>query len=174
MHHGDLVPVLTDGVVRLDAHHAEDVDAHVAGEDEETAKRFGWWPERSTPRTVLAAYLDWSDEWVSGGPRRAFAVRSATDGRLVGGCELRVQPDEAIGHVSYWTHSDDRGRGYAVRALTLLVAFAADQGVSRVESHVDSSNLASRHVSEQAGFTLAGEVSDDDGAVRLLFVRALR
>jgi hypothetical protein len=41
-------PRLTDGVVILDAHTMADVEAHLAGEDEEQALRFGWYPERST------------------------------------------------------------------------------------------------------------------------------
>jgi hypothetical protein len=34
--------------------HADEEAA--AGEDEETARRFGWWPARSTEETVRAAY----------------------------------------------------------------------------------------------------------------------
>jgi hypothetical protein len=38
------VPELrSDGII-LNAHNDSEVAAHVAGEDEETARRFGWWP----------------------------------------------------------------------------------------------------------------------------------
>jgi len=59
------VPTLTDQVVILTGHRAEDVQAHLAGEDEETARRFGWWPERSTEEGVLAACRQWAAEWQS-------------------------------------------------------------------------------------------------------------
>jgi RimJ/RimL family protein N-acetyltransferase len=153
MHHGSLVPRLTDGVVVLDAHRGEDVAAHLAGEDEETAHRFGWWPERSTPETVITAFNEWSDDWALQRSRRAFAIRSALDQHLVGGCELRIHRDGASGEVSYWTHADARGRGFASRGLVLLVDYAWSVGVRRLESHIEPDNLASKGVSERAGFS---------------------
>jgi RimJ/RimL family protein N-acetyltransferase len=88
-----VTPTLTDQVVILTGHLAGDVQAHLAGEDEETSRRFGWWQERSTEETVLAAYREWAAQWQSGGPTRAFAARDAVTGHLVGGCELRIQAD---------------------------------------------------------------------------------
>ncbi|HEX6524795.1 MAG TPA: hypothetical protein VF070_33045, partial [Streptosporangiaceae bacterium] len=41
-------PALRDGVVFLDRYTDDDIHAHLAGEDEETARRFGWWPTTST------------------------------------------------------------------------------------------------------------------------------
>lgn len=49
-------PTLTDGVVVLTGHTSADVARHLSGEDEETARRFGWWPRHSTEQTVLDAY----------------------------------------------------------------------------------------------------------------------
>lgn len=164
MHHFDLVPQLSDGTVLLDAHRVEDVDAHVAGEDDETARRFGWWPQRSTPETVTRAYDEWAQDWARGDSRRTFAVRDALDRRLVGGCELRIQPDGLTAHVSYWTNAGDRGRGYSSRALALLVEYAATLGVRRLESHVSPDNVGSRRVSESAGFVGHEVFVEDDGA----------
>lgn len=172
MHHFDVVPRLTDGVVVLDAHGANDIAAHVAGEDEETARRFGWWPLRSDAAAVARAYQDWSDDWVVHGGRRTFAVR-AVDGRLVGGCELRLQPDGATAHVSYWTHADQRGRGYSRRALCLLVGFAQTLGLSQLESHIAADNVASRRVSEGAGFLPESTYTDDNGDLMVRFSRPL-
>src|SRR4051794_39693308 len=151
VHHFDVVPRLSDGVVILDAHGPDDIELQVAGEDEETARRFGWWPEQSDARTVERAFQDWANDWVLGRGRRTFAVRT-DGGRLVGGCELRVQPDGATGRVSYWTNANDRGRGYGSRALALLVDYAASAGLARLESHVAADNVASCRVSERAGF----------------------
>jgi hypothetical protein len=53
---------------------SSEVAAHVAGEDEETARRFGWWPAYSTEETVRAAYANWARNWQEDGPVRAFAA----------------------------------------------------------------------------------------------------
>jgi RimJ/RimL family protein N-acetyltransferase len=146
------VPTLTDGVVRLDGFTLEDVEAQLAGEDEETARRFGWWPKRSTPETVAAAIGQWSAEWAAAGPVRAFAVRAAATGALVGHCELRLQ-DAGIAHVSYSTGRAHRGRGYASRALRLLSEWAfRAAGVERLELYAEPDNAASRGVARKAGF----------------------
>jgi hypothetical protein len=49
-------PALHDGVITLNRHTDGDIPAHLAGEDEETARRFGWWPKTSTPATVRDAF----------------------------------------------------------------------------------------------------------------------
>ena len=49
------VPELRNDGIILDAHDDNEIAVHVAGEDEETARRFGWWPARSTDETVRAA-----------------------------------------------------------------------------------------------------------------------
>ncbi|HEY0936145.1 MAG TPA: hypothetical protein VGD91_20695 [Trebonia sp.] len=57
--HHDLlatVPELRGDRILLSAHADNEAAVHAAGEDEETARRFGWWPARSTEETVLAAY----------------------------------------------------------------------------------------------------------------------
>lgn len=80
--------------------------AHLAGEDEETARRFGWWPKTSTQETVRAAFARWAHDWETGGPTRAFAVREQATWRLLGGCELRVQPGGPA-NIRYQIHLTD-------------------------------------------------------------------
>lgn len=65
----------------LNAHTDHEAPAHAAGEDEETARRFGWWSAYSTEETVRAAYANWQDD----GPVRAFAARDPRSAALVGG-----------------------------------------------------------------------------------------
>lgn len=117
------VPNYSDGVVLLMGFTAIDVQAHLAGEDEETARRFGWWPNSSTEETVRGAFDEWAKSWQTNGPVQAFAARSVTAGKLLGGCELRKQPDGS-GHVSYWTGAQHRGHGFASRVLSLLCSHA--------------------------------------------------
>jgi RimJ/RimL family protein N-acetyltransferase len=164
------VPTLRGGGVILTGHDPRDAAAHAAGEDEETALRFGWWPARSTEQTVLAAYQRWAAQWRDDGPRRAFATREAASGDLVGGCELRIQPDGATGEVSYWTHASERGRGYAKQALALLCDYAASIGVTRLEAHIAVDNHASRHVAEAAGFTESCTITEE-GEPRVRYLR---
>jgi len=48
-----VIPELHDGVVALTRYTGNDAAAHLAGEDEETARRFGWWPATSTEASIL-------------------------------------------------------------------------------------------------------------------------
>ena len=89
-------PTLTDGVVQLDELGPGDVDAHLANEDEEMARRFGWWPKRSTADDVRAAFERWAESWARGGSIRVFAVRDVATATLVGSCELRLEEDEVV------------------------------------------------------------------------------
>jgi RimJ/RimL family protein N-acetyltransferase len=159
---GSVIPTLTDGVIVLNGYTSDDAAAHVEGEDEETARRFGWWPQASTEPSVRDTFSRWARNWETGGPTRTFAARKAITGRLVGGCELRLQPDGSA-HVSYWTSASQRRHGYATRALDLLLQYARSIGVTRFEAHVADDNLASRRVSEKAGFQLVSTFTDEDG-----------
>ena len=156
------VPRLADEVVVLDAFSPEDEGAHLLGEDDEQARRFGWFPERSTPATVRAAFARWDEGWRTGGSTRAFAMREPGSGTLVGGCEIRLR-GEGIGEISYWTFPEHRGKGLATHAVRLLCAFAfSDLAVNRVEAKVEPDNQSSRRVVEGAGFVEAGYLPNGD------------
>ncbi len=76
----------------LDRLRADDMEAHLAGEDEEQARRFGWWPKRSGPEHFRAMLTADEHEWTGAGWRRRFAAR--IDGALVGGAvEADVEGD---------------------------------------------------------------------------------
>ena len=164
------VPELRGDRIVLNAHCGNEAAAHAAGEDEETARRFGWWPAVSTEEMVRGAYADWAENWQNDGPVRAFAARDPGSGILVGGCQLRIGPD-GTGEVSYWTHAGQRGRGYARNALALLVVYAASIGVIRLEAQVAAGNHASRRVAEAVGFAQAGTFTDDEGNEMIRYTR---
>jgi RimJ/RimL family protein N-acetyltransferase len=149
-------PRLSDGVLVLDAFTLRDVAAHVAAEDEEHARRFGWYPKRSTDETVRIAILRWQKQWRSQGRTRAFAAREASGQKLVGGCEIRLR-NHGIAEMSYWTFPAHRGRGLAVRSVRLASDYAFSQlAVERIELYVEPDNLASRAVARKAGFVEEG------------------
>jgi RimJ/RimL family protein N-acetyltransferase len=155
-------PALHDGVVALSRHTDDDIPAHLAGEDEETARRFGWWPKTSTRETVRDAFARWARDWETGGPVRAFATREQSTGRLVGGCELHIKPGGPA-NVSYWTNATDRGRGHAARSLALLLDYARSIGIRDAEAQIAADNRASRRVAEKTGFRPAGTFTEQDG-----------
>jgi RimJ/RimL family protein N-acetyltransferase len=149
-------PRLSDGVIVLDRHTLADADAHLAGEDEEQARRFGWYPARSTPEGVRRAIEKWQRQWASRSATRVFAIREQQTGGLAGGCEVRVR-DDAVAEMSYWVFPDFRGRRYASRAVILACGWAfAEFGVERMEIYVEPDNAASRSVALLAGFTEEG------------------
>lgn len=170
--HSDLavmvVPTLSDGVILLTGYTDDDIADHLAGEDEETARRLGWWPQKSTEDGVRDAFRRWAHSWETGGPTRTFATRDAATARLLGGCELRLQPDRSA-HVSYWTSASERRRGHATRALTLLLHYGGSIGVTTFEAHIDSGNLASQRVADKAGFRCTGTFTNQDGTLMSVY-----
>jgi RimJ/RimL family protein N-acetyltransferase len=149
-------PRLSDGVIVLDRHTLADADAHLAGEDEEQARRFGWYPARSTPEGVRGAIEKWQRQWASRSATRVFAIRERQTGALAGGCEVRLR-DNRIAEMSYWVFPPFRGRGYAGRAIGLACEWAfGELGVERMEIYVEPDNAASRGAARRAGFTEEG------------------
>jgi RimJ/RimL family protein N-acetyltransferase len=155
-----VVPVLTDAVVQLDALRLSDAEAHWAGEDDEHARRFGWYPRRSTLEGVRAYIVRCEAEWRDGGARRTWAVRPRDNTLLLGGCELRLQGD-GTAHMSWWVFPAYRRRGIATRAARLVAGYAFDSlGVRLIEARVEPDNLASIGVTRNVGFTEVDEVLD--------------
>lgn len=157
-----VIPALHDGVVVLNQYTSNDIAAHLAGEDEETARRFGWWPKTSTEATVRDAFTRWAHDWETSGPTRVFAVRDRATRLLLGGCELRIQSGGSA-HVAYWTNAAGRGHGYATRSLALLLHYARSIGIRDAEAHIAVDNQPSRRVTEKAGFLPAGTFTAEDG-----------
>jgi len=150
---------LRDDAIVLNRFVIGDVDAHVAGEDEEHARRFGWYPARSTPETARAAIESWSDDWDNDGLTRAFAVRTP-EGELVGGAQLRFKGEE-VAQFAYWIFPAWRRRGFGARAVRLACAYAfSSLGIARVEALVEPDNEPSRALLERVGFVEEGRLRD--------------
>jgi RimJ/RimL family protein N-acetyltransferase len=154
------VPTLCDGHVLLDALTRADAAAHWAGEDDEQARRFGWYPQRSSLEQVEAYLAGIEANWRSGAARRAWAIRDPATRTLQGGCEVRLQGD-GTAHLSWWVFPPFRRRGIASRAVRLVCDYAFHAfGVHRLEAFIAPDNLASRGVAHNAGFAEIETVQD--------------
>jgi len=79
------------------------------------------------------------------------------DGEFCGSIGLRWQigttelPSYCLGHVGYSVVPWKRRRGYATRALWLLLPHARAEGLTHIEVTTDADNVASRRVIEANG-----------------------
>lgn len=91
-------------------------------------------------------------------------------GRTVGRIGFHAPPDEAGSvEVGYTVAEADRGRGYAVEALTGMLAWAREQGARRCVASVRPDNAASQAVVRHFAPTKVGEQMDEiDGLEEVL------
>ena len=86
----------------------------------------------------------------------AFVVEA--DGRLVGSVRLR-EIGESTGEITYLLDREERGRGYATRAVRLLVEYAfGELGLGRVQARVPPDDAPSIRVARRAGLRNEGLV----------------
>ncbi len=146
-------PELADGVVRLRAVRATDVDAvYRACQDPDIAHY------TRVPVPYLREHADWfvehcAEAWTAGLTAN-FAVTDAAAGDLLGVMGV-MDADHATGEAGagYWTAAWGRGRGATSRALRLATAWALGEGgLGRLQAEVEEENLASLRVVAAAGY----------------------
>lgn len=146
-----------DEKVVLTYFHLSDAAAlTVVDADPEHRRRFKF-PEHFVPSLEHSERVisDWTRQREGGGPF-VFAARSVVDGKLLGGCEIRLL-DQGAANVSYFTLPRHRGRGAASSAVRLVCRIAfASLGMSRLEIVVDPDNIASCSVAIRCGFMQTG------------------
>ncbi|WP_327674903.1 GNAT family N-acetyltransferase [Kitasatospora sp. NBC_00458] len=165
---------LSDGVVTLSPFRADDIDAHLAGEDEQLVR---WLNGAPSTRAGTEAYVQRCTlHWATGGPARAFGIRTGSGTVLVGTIDLRFAlPGLGPGQVNiaYGLYPDWRGRGLATRAVHLVCGYAADEGAAQGVIRVAPENHASAAVARRAGFRYAEAVTEPDGSLLDRYLRDL-
>lgn len=90
-------------------------------------------------------------------PRLPGYHRWLWDGEFCGSIDFRwspgtpALPPHCLGHIGYAVVPWKRGRGYATRALGLLLADSRGEGLAYVELTTDADNIASQRVIEANG-----------------------
>jgi predicted acetyltransferase len=108
-------------------------------------------------------------------PRLPGRVYWLDDGEFCGIINLRyvpgsdAVPDYVSGHIGYAVVPWKQHRGYATRALALMLPVARDVGLNRIEITCDVSNEASRRVIAHNGGTLTGNRVERNGKRKLVF-----
>src|SRR2546427_8994927 len=138
----------------------------------------GWSPDNLRPQAALdelARIAEDPDRFLSEQVDREAKGRSITlpdgstvprlpgysrwmwDGEFCGSIGFRWQPGTTelppycLGHVGFSVVPWKRQRGYATRALQLLIPQAGEEGLSYIELTTNSDNIASRRVIEANG-----------------------
>lgn len=153
----DDVPTLTDGVVTLRAHRAEDVPRIVEQCND---------PESIAWTTVPTPYdEDDAREWIgtlvpSGWADDAtycFAIEH--ESRFVGAVDLRMRGGGEA-EIGFGLHPDARGKGLMRRAVGLVLDWGfQDRGVHVVQWRAHVGNWSSRRVAWSLGFSFGPTVS---------------
>jgi RimJ/RimL family protein N-acetyltransferase len=152
---------LTDGLVTLwlPSPAAGDIDA-VRGYIDQEQLDGGWLPEIPLV-SAEQAIGDWLDAW-TGRPARngpTFVVTVSGEPRFVGIVGLK-DPDARVVEMIFGIAPRWRGRGLASRAVGLAARWALSlPGVTAVELRIDQDMLTCQHVAENAGFAVAGTVT---------------
>jgi predicted acetyltransferase len=108
-------------------------------------------------------------------PRLPSRVYWLDDGEFCGVINLRfvrgsdALPDYVSGHIGYAVVPWKRRRGYATRALALLLPVAGEVGLKRVEITCDDDNEASRRVILKNGGVSIGTRPEPGGKTKLVF-----
>lgn len=167
------VETISDDVILLRPFTLEDAEVHLRGEDDELIK---W---LSDGKSTLAGVNHWIEQntlsMKNGGPVFTFGI--VADGTLVGMVEMRNDLLSSEGftsgdvNISYGIYPRYRRRGYASRAVRLMVNFVANRGFHKAIIKVSPHNDRSLRVAERCGFTKERQLVTENGEPMIIYVK---
>lgn len=155
---------LADGELILSPLNLDDVQAHLAGEDDLLVRWLNGGPSTLADTEKYVRHC--TEQWGTEGPLRAFGIRIGVERVLAGTIDLRFgMPGLAAGQVNiaYGLYPAWRGQGLATRAVLLLCRYAAGEGANEAVIQVAPGNPGSAAVARRAGFGFADQVLSTDG-----------
>lgn len=160
------VPMLTDGVVTLDALRDDDAEAYAKSDDD--AIRAAW--GRTEPATIEQArrWIEQTRAWWDAGTHRCFAIREAGSPAFVG--RVDVWPVGRGARIAIFLDAKVRRAGYAGRATALACRYAfEDMKVRYVDAEIIPENEASQRLARSMGFEDHHRGQTRDGGMLLVY-----
>ncbi|HEY8294147.1 MAG TPA: GNAT family protein [Micrococcaceae bacterium] len=161
-----VVPVLSDGTVRLRALAAGDIEQLVANCLDPDAVRWTTVPLNYTAEDARSFIFEAVPGWWKDGSQQNFAVADARTDRLLGSIGLHAFR-ASVAEVGVNMGPDSRGTGAAERACRLLLDYAFDQlNLEYLYWRAVVPNWASRKLAWKLGFRFDAELRgflDDRG-----------
>lgn len=149
-------PTITTDVVTLNAVTDDDAATWLAHEDDEQVTAFEF-PGSSTIEDVRRAITTWRESWSRDGGMRHWGLRTADDGALAGGVELRALGSWSAVNLSYVVFPPFRGRGIATSAARAAISYAVEVlGTVEVSLEILQGNAPSRRVAQKLGARWVG------------------
>jgi RimJ/RimL family protein N-acetyltransferase len=154
----------TDEVIALRILTLDDAPALVKGEDDDTVRWLTGGP--GTLETADRHIITSSEQWQTGGPRKAWGIYDLATGALSGTAEVHLALDsltESEANISYSVFPAFRGRGYAVRAVNLVCKWlTTETNRTTAVIRVDPANTFSAQIPSRCGFIERGMIITPD------------
>ena len=154
----------TDGIITIKPFELADTAEHLRNEDEEQIRWISG--GKSTEESVRNWITETREEWKRGGPAFTFAVWA--EGEIIGMVEANTKTDvegimEGDANISYAIYPAWRGKGYAKRAVNLIVEFLKQKNLKRAVIRVLPENVNSVRVPLTCGFNEERTVETKEG-----------